>query len=492
MAALGYCKPGLKISGGSARLLGQDIARMPRADVRALRGRKVAYVAQSSAATFNPAMTVGYQVIETAVVSGAMTRDAATRKAVEIFRELRLPDPETIGARYPHQLSGGQLQRLMLAMALCTGPELLVLDEPTTALDVTTQVEVLWAIRAAISRRNIGAIYISHDLAVVAQMAHRVAVIHGGRVLEEGPVAGFIKGGRSEYTNRLIAAVSPVPGEAGAGPLEPATTEPPELLTAEALSVSYEGRGRTATLALDGASLKLHRGRTVAIIGESGSGKSTLARAIIGLTSPRSGRTRLSGDDLAGSHRARSLDAHRRVQFVHQMADTALNPRHKIAKVLGRPLAFYHGLGRRARQARTVELLDMVGLTPDFADRFPNALSGGQKQRVCLARALAAEPDVIICDEVISALDSIVAAEILALLKELQTRTGVSIVFITHDIVVASRISHRMVVMHKGRVVDSGPTEDVMAPPHHPYTQSLLRAIPELRVGWLEDVEREG
>ena len=487
MCALGYCKPGLRVSGGQVRLFGKALSEMAPGELRALRGRRVAYLAQSAAATFNPSMTVGFQVIETAVVSGGVRRRTARARAVEIFRELRLPEPETIGRRYPHQLSGGQLQRLMLAMALCSEPELLVLDEPTTALDVTTQLEVLRAIRGAIRRRNIAAIYISHDLALVSQVADRVAVVQGGRILECGTVAAFAGGGQTGYARDLVAAAR-ASGRALEDPDRPAAEAPP-LLVARGLAARY---GEAGPPAISGADLVLGKGETVAVIGESGSGKSTLARTLIGVMAPLSGEILLDGQPLAGPLAERTKAQRRRIQFVHQHADTALNPRHRIGKILGRPLGFYHGMGRRARRGRVAELLALVGLPEGFAARYPPELSGGQKQRVNLARALAAEPDVIICDEVISALDSIVAQRILALLSELQEKTGVSILFITHDISVAARLSERVVVIHGGRIVDSGPAAQVLRPPCHPYTQRLIDAVPSFRVGWIDEVRPEG
>ncbi|KZY48360.1 hypothetical protein A3731_28130 [Roseovarius sp. HI0049] len=285
MCALGYCKPGLRFSGGEVRLFGRALSEMAPGELRALRGRRVAYLAQSAAATFNPAMTVGFQVVETSVVSAGLPRRTARARAVEIFRELRLPEPETIGSRYPHQLSGGQLQRLMLAMALCSEPELLVLDEPTTALDVTTQLEVLRAIKGAITRRNIAAIYISHDLALVSQVADRVAVVQGGEILECGSVAAFAGGGQTGYARDLVAAA-----QAASGALEEADrplTEAAPLLVARGLAARY---GEAGPPAISGADLVLGKAETVAVIGESGSGKSTLARTLIGALAPLSGR----------------------------------------------------------------------------------------------------------------------------------------------------------------------------------------------------------
>lgn len=493
MSALGYCKPGLRFSGGRVRLFGQDLSDMSLGELRSMRGRRVAYLAQSAAATFNPSMTVGFQVVETSVISAGLSRKQARERAVALFHELRLPEPESIGMRYPHQLSGGQLQRLMLAMALCSEPELLVLDEPTTALDVTTQLEVLRSIKSAITRRDIAAIYISHDLALVSQVADRVAVVQAGRVLEEAVIADFIEGGQTGYSRDLVAAAqsSMRALTMQGGRAKDAT---PELLVATGLSACYSDKGDGGKLAISGADLVLGKGKTVAIIGESGSGKSTLARTLIGWLKPVSGEIRLKEELLSGGLAERTLAQRQRMQFVHQHADTALNPRHKIGKILGRPLAFYHGLGRRARRARIAELLETVGLAASLSERYPTELSGGQKQRVNLARALAAQPDIIICDEVISALDSIVAEKILQLLGKLQKTTGIAIIFITHDISVAARLSDSTLVIHAGEVVDSGPTEQVLAPPYTPYTKQLIDAVPTFRVGWLNEgnVDDEG
>jgi peptide/nickel transport system ATP-binding protein len=485
LSAMGYCKPGLWFSGGSADLVGMKVTAMTPQALRSVRGNNVTYMAQSAAATFNPALTIGYQVTEAAIVHGNTTPKAAHSKALSLFHALKLPDPELIGSRYPHEVSGGQLQRLMAAMALCGDPDLVILDEPTTALDVTTQIEVLTAIKSVISNSNIAAIYVTHDLSVVAQVATRVAVIHEGEVIEQGTVEEIIAGGQHAYTRQLIQAAARNLNETAASPSKEEPGKPPAVLRVENL---YAGYGPAAPV-LDDIELTVRRGETLAIIGESGCGKSTLVRVVAGLHPATKGRVILGGEVVPAHHRQRTREQLSRIQFVHQMADTALNPRQTIGTILGRPLAFYHDMRGAERRERVGELLQMVELPVSFSDRYPRELSGGQKQRVNLARALAAEPEIILCDEVISALDSIVAANIISLLKRLQEETGIAFVFITHDLSAAATFAHDTIVLYGGHVVESGPTSRVLSPPYHPYTRLLIDSVPKLKVGWMEDIE---
>jgi peptide/nickel transport system ATP-binding protein len=364
--------------------------------LRSLRGRTVSYIAQSAAASFNPSRTILDQVVEPALLHGTLPRAQAELKAIALFRELALPDPETIGQRYPHQVSGGQLQRLMAAMALITDPELVILDEPTTALDVTTQIEVLRAFRRVVRERQVTAVYVSHDLAVVAQMADHILVLREGRMQELNGTDRILAQPAHEYTKSLLAAARPVTRVSGRDAADEAV-----LLEVSGLNAGYgpvDAKGRPQTLILEDIDLVLRRGQAIGVIGESGSGKTTLARAIAGLLAPSQGTVRFEGQPLPGTLEQRSKEQLRRIQIVFQMADTALNPSHTIRDILARPLQFYKGLRGAPLQARIDELLDLVKLPRTVADRLPGGLSGGQKQRVNLARALAAEPELILCD----------------------------------------------------------------------------------------------
>ncbi len=489
LSALGYCKPGLKFAGGQALLLGEDVTSKSVAELRPIRGEKVAYLAQSAAATFNPSILINEQVTEAPVLHGSKTQEEADKKALALYKALELPDPENIGSRYPHQVSGGQLQRLMAAMALCGDPDLLVLDEPTTALDVTTQIEVLKAFKHVIKEEGAAAIYVTHDLAVVAQIADHIVVLYNGEVKEAGPTDVIINNPVHPYTKRLMAAIKPLP-EAGQG-----ETSSDEHLRADAalevrtVDAGY-GRvrnGKPAVQVLRDVNVAIQRGKTVGVIGESGCGKSTLARVMAGLLPPSAGDVLLDGDVLPASIRARSVDQLRKVQFVYQMADTALNPRQRIKDILGRPVEFYGIAKGRDIKKRVDELLELVELPLQFAERYPHELSGGQKQRVNLARALAANPEVVLCDEVTSALDTIVGANVLELLKRLRRELGVSFVFISHDLSTVASFADEVVVLYAGRVAEQGPTDRVLAPPYHPYTRLLISSVPETRIGWLEE-----
>ena len=489
LSALGYCKPGLKFAGGEALLLGQDVTKMSTEELRPIRGEKVAYLAQSAAATFNPSILINEQVTEAPVLHGSKTSEEAGAKALSLYHALELPDPENIGARYPHQVSGGQLQRLMAAMALCGEPDLLVLDEPTTALDVTTQIEVLKAFKQVIKEEGAAAIYVTHDLAVVAQVADHIVVLYNGEIKEAGPVETIINKSEHPYTKRLMGAIRPLPEPGQGEDSNHQHMRDVPALAAKAVDAGYGkgADGKPASMVLRDVNVAIERGKTVGIIGESGCGKSTLARVFAGLLPPSEGALRLDGQPIAPDLRNRSREELRKVQFVYQMADTALNPRQRIKDIIGRPLEFYGGLSGEAKTRRLLELLEMVELPPPFADRYPHELSGGQKQRVNLARALAADPEVVLCDEVTSALDTIVGANVIELLKSLRRETGVSFVFISHDLSTVASFADEIVVLYAGRVAEQGPTDKVLAPPYHPYTRLLISSVPEMRTGWLED-----
>ena len=479
LAALGYARYGCRISGGQILLDGRDIRAFSTRELLELRGRRVAYVAQSAAAAFNPAQTLISQIVEAPVRHGVMSRRDAVAKTIRLFEVLGLPQPRSFGERYPHQVSGGQLQRAMTVMALSCNPDIVVFDEPTTALDVTTQVDVLAAIKRAIREEDTAALYITHDLAVVAQVADRIMVLRYGEAVEVGETAQILHQPRQQYTRELVN-VRRVGG--GEPPLETA----PPVLEITGISASYT-RSRDF-LVLEDCSTRVRPGETLAVVGESGSGKSTLARVITGLLPPLRGAIRFQGRPLAPALKDRSKEELRQLQMIYQMPDVALNPRQKVGEVIGRPLQFYFGLGGKARRERVAELLRQIELPPEFADRYPAELSGGQKQRVCIARALAAEPKLIICDEVTSALDQLVADEILKLLLRIQNETDVAYLFITHDLATVKAIAHAIVVMYQGRIVEQGPKQEVLTPPHDDYTDLLLKSVPEMEVGWLENV----
>ncbi len=489
LSVLGYTKPGLEFTGGEVRLNGQDILSLPPEEKRQLRGKRIAYLAQSAAATFNPVLTIGEQVTESVILHGQMSREEANQRAESLYRTLELPDPERLGRRYPHQVSGGQLQRLMAAMALCGKPDLLVLDEPTTALDVTTQIEVLKAFKAVIRQEGSAAIYVTHDISVVAQIADHITVLYAGTIREQGTAEQIINRPGQHYTRRLMAAVRPPP-EAGQGDeISGKHQRDVPALEVRNVTAGYGRRrdGTPSVMVLGNVNVTVERGHTVGVIGESGCGKSTLARVMSGLLPASEGEVLLDGEFLQPDLKNRSRSQLQKVQFVFQMADTALNPRHRIDHIVGRPLEFYFGLKGKEKRERIGELLHLVELSQEFAGRYPEELSGGQKQRVNLARALAASPEVLLCDEVISALDSIVGANVVELLKRLRRQTGVSFVFISHDLSTVASFADEIVVLYAGRVVEQGPRDRVLSPPYHPYTRLLISSVPEMRIGWLED-----
>ena len=486
LALMGYARSGCHITKGNIRIGDIDVMSLNREELIRLRGRTVAYIAQSAAAAFNPAKKIMDQVIEAALIHGLMNRATAQAKAVDLFRALALPDPDTIGQRYPHQVSGGQLQRLMAAMALITDPALVILDEPTTALDVTTQIDVLRAFKKVIRDRGATAVYVSHDLAVVAQMADRVVVLRHGEIREAGETDQVLLAPEDSYTKTLMAAARPAAREYTLA-VEPA----PPLLEIRGLTAGYgrpDADGLPKNIVLKDVDLQIHHGATLGVIGESGSGKSTLARVIAGLLPPTKGTVLFNGEPLPPGLTGRTRDQFRRIQIVFQNADTALNPAHSVERILGRPLTFYHGLDGPARARRIAELLDLIRLPANIATRRCGELSGGQKQRINLARALAAKPDLILCDEVTSALDTVVGAAILDLMAELRRELNVSYMFISHDISTVRAICDEVVVLYAGRAVEGGHRENFQSPPFHPYTDVLISSVPEMRRGWLEEV----
>jgi peptide/nickel transport system ATP-binding protein len=490
LALMGYARGGCRIAAGSVHVGATTVTSLDSQQMCQFRGRQVAYIAQSAAAAFNPAKSIMDQVIEGARIHGVMTRAAAEAKAIELFHALALPAPESIGRRYPHEVSGGQLQRLMAAMALITDPELVILDEPTTALDVTTQIEVLRAFKKVVRERRTTAVYVSHDLAVVAQIADRVAVLNHGEICECGPTEQILDTPRDAYTQTLMAAARPVLRLARDTATREQPAAPP-LLAIDGLTAGYGRRdehGRPETVVLKGISLTLQRGAALGVIGESGSGKSTLARVIAGLIAPAGGTVQFNGAPLPPGLQQRTREQLRRIQIVFQNADTALNPSHCVARILGRPLSLYHGLSGRTRDKRIAELLDRVRLPTTVMDRNCADLSGGQKQRINLARALAAQPDLILCDEVTSALDTVVAAAILDLMAELRRELNVSYLFISHDIKTVRSLCDEVLVLYAGCKVESASRQTLSVGSSHPYTDLLVASVPEMRRGWLEEV----
>ncbi len=472
LAAMGFARPGCRIASGSINFDGVDLAKASKTELRNVWGSRIAYVAQSASAAFNPAHRLMDQTVETAVNHNIKSRSDAEIDARDLFGRLQLPNPDTIGERFPHQVSGGQLQRAMTAMAMACKPDLIIFDEPTTALDVTTQVEVLAAMRNIVEQFNTAAIYITHDLAVVAQMAHRIMVLRHGVLVEEAETRKMLAAPGQDYTKSLWAVRKLVKEESRNDDM---------ALEIKHVDAAY-GNGIKV---LDDVSIAVPRGRTVAVVGESGSGKSTLARVITGLLPPDKGEILFNGRALSAGLKDRNKDDLRRIQMIYQSADTALNPRHTVRDILGRPLEFYLGLKGRANDDRIEALLNSIELDGSYIDRLPSELSGGQKQRISIARALAAEPELIICDEVTSALDQIVQEEILKLLMKLQKDTHVTYLFITHDIATVRAISDEIVVMHKGKVVQQGLKSKVLNPPYPPYTELLLSSVPEMNPDWL-------
>ncbi|MDJ0822675.1 MAG: ABC transporter ATP-binding protein [Paracoccaceae bacterium] len=482
LAAMGFARDGVRISGGSVEFDGIDLLAASADVKRGLLGKRIAYVAQSAAASFNPAHKLIDQHTEGPTQHGVMSKSESEMDGIELYRKLRLPNPDEIGFRYPHQVSGGQLQRAMTAMAMSCRPDLIIFDEPTTALDVTTQIEVLASIRDIVEEYDTAAIYITHDLAVVAQMADRIKVLLKGDEVEENETREMLSHPKEDYTKSLWAV------REFKRPQKPAVhTDATPVVSVQHVTAAY---GKVPVL--HDISFDIHAGRTVAVVGESGSGKSTAARCITGLLPPSEGVIEFDGEALPGNYRQRNKMQLRQAQMIYQMADTALNPRKTIGEIIGRPVQFYMGLTGREKRKRVEELLEQIELPgSQYIDRLPSELSGGQKQRIGIARALAAEPKFIICDEVTSALDQLVAEGILRLLAQLQDELGLSYMFITHDLATVRSIADEVVVMKDGQVVEQGPKDEMFTPPHHPYTDLLLSSVPEMDPDWLTNLLAE-
>ena len=473
-AAMGYTQPGCKIISGKVIFDGVDLTGLNELQKRKIWGTKISYVAQSAAASFNPAHRLMDQTISAAKRLKINSTENLKKDAIELYRSLQLPEPENIGTRYPHQVSGGQLQRVMTAMAMSPRPELIIFDEPTTALDVTTQVEVLSAMRKIVDQFNTAAIYITHDLAVVAQMADRIKVLRYGEEVEESETREMLSNPKKDYTKSLWSVRSLI--------------KPEETSTNLMLSIKNIDAAYGTSKVLHDVSIDIPKGKTVAIVGESGSGKSTTARVVTGLLPQLKGDILFDGQKLPPKLENRTKEQLRRIQIIFQMPDTAMNPRQTVDEIIGRPLEFYHGVKGKDREKKVIELLRMIELDESFLDRLPSELSGGQKQRICIARALAANPDLIICDEVTSALDQIVQEGILKLLQKLQKDLGVTYIFITHDIATVKAISDEIVVMYQGKVVEQGLKSKILNPPYPDYTELLLSSVPEMDPDWLTNL----
>ncbi len=472
LAVMGHVRSGLRVTGGEILFGGEKLLSLPRPSLLKLRGSQMAYIAQSPASAFNPSQSIGRQAAEVLILHKGLAKREAERETVRLFADMELPSPRDFGRKYPHQVSGGQLQRAMIAMGMAGRPKLLVLDEPTTALDVATQVEVLAAIRNALKKYGTAALYISHDLAVVAQIADRLLVLRHGRMVEEGGAERLISEPEAAYTRELMGAFSGTArkvNNASASSGRPPAEAP--IIEIENLTASYTSRPRV----IENVSLSLHAGKTLAVVGMSGSGKSSLARAVCGAVRVDSGLIRFRGEPLAPSYRGRSREQLRGLQMVYQHPDAALNPQQRVGDIIGRAAALHFGLS----------------LPAEYAARKPGALSGGQRQRVGIARALAAAPELVICDEITSALDPLVAVDILNLLRSIQKKTGLAYLLITHDLGVVRRMADEVAVMRDGVVIARGTVESVFGNPEHPYTRTLLESVPELRTGWLSEILAE-
>ncbi|GAB2943066.1 dipeptide ABC transporter ATP-binding protein [Nonomuraea fastidiosa] len=469
-AVLGLLPAGAAITGGSVLFAGEDLVRAGRRRMRRIRGREIGLVPQDPMVSLNPVMRVGAQVAETLLVHGMAERREARERAVELLGEVGLPDPEACARRYPHELSGGMRQRVLIAIALAAGPRLLIADEPTSALDVTVQRQILDHLTALTRRSGTAVLLITHDLALAAERADRVFVLHEGRSVESGSAAVILRAPDHPYTRRLVAN-APSLAAAPSRPAVPASGEP--LLSMEGVTKTFGD-----VTAVDDVTLSVGRGETLALVGESGSGKSTLALMALCLLPPTRGRVVFDGQDVAAGGRAALRRFRRRVQPVFQDPYSSLDPRRSVGDSVAEPLRAFGVGDRAARRARVAELLDRVALPASIARRRPAELSGGQRQRVAIARALALGAELVVCDEPVSALDVTVQAQVLDLLAGLQAELGLSYLFISHDLAVVRQVADRVAVMRAGRIVEHGPAADVLGEPRHPYTRALLDAVP--------------
>jgi peptide/nickel transport system ATP-binding protein len=553
LSLLGFQRPGSRIRSGAIQLAGRDLARMSRRELQKVRGRRVSLVPQNPTTALSPGLRIGDQLAEAMSVHGVGgSRGARQQRVRDLLGHVRLPDPERSARKYPHQLSGGQQQRVVIAMALACDPELVVLDEPTTGLDVTTQAQILDLLRRLRAELGMAMIYVTHNLGVVAAVCDRVGVMYAGELVEDAPVRELFSHPRHPYTRGLISAVpsiaaphrgrevvlrgllkrSELPNGCRFAPrcdfAEEACFAQPQILESVAaghtvacrrvddvdrlaalgglastyvplaeaddeslldvhdLSITYERprrislSARTPLVIVRAVDFNLHARETFSLVGESGSGKSTIARTIGGLLGPLAGRITFEGRSLAATVDSRSKDVRREIQLVLQNPDASLNPRQRVHQIVGRPLELFFGLHGKERRAGVEKALEDVRLDAAFARRYPDELSGGERQRIAIARALAARPRLMLCDEILSALDVSVQASIVELLRELQREQGIAYLFISHDLAVVRSLSHRVGVLYLGELCEIGSAEEVYAPPYHPYTHMLLSAVPEV------------
>ena len=560
MTLLGHLRPGGQVMAGSVRFEGVDLFGLAPDELAKIRGQRAAVIPQSASSALTPTMRVGEQIAEVLTLHLGLAGTELQERVLELLTQVHLPQVDELARRFPHELSGGQLQRVAIAMGLAGKPDLLVLDEPTTGLDVTTQAHILDLLREIQETTGTAMLYISHDMGAIARVCDRLAVMYAGEIVEDGAIDEVFAQPVHPYTRGLLGSVPrlsyaglpqamagrpPAPGEDAAGcafvprcafadetcktidpKLEPKNqagkiphlvqchhwqrvlesgaagqmqdlkalssqaAEPEPLLELAEVDISYAKRGLAAFLArwrgepeppptVSGFSITIHRGETLALVGESGSGKSTIARAIAGLLPPRSGRIRFGKQDLAAEVESRPAEMHHKIQIIFQNPDASLNPRHSVKQLLDAPLRLYFEMDGKGRLDRAGSLLEEVRLTQRYLERHPGQMSGGEKQRVAVARAFAAEPDLVLCDEVTSALDVSVQAAVLELLAGLQADRGVAYLFISHDLAVVRAIADRVAVLYQGRTCELGPVADIYAPPYHPYTETLLAAAPE-------------
>ena len=472
--------PGARVSGSST--LAGDIELVGAAPkvLRSVHGARVGFVFQDPGTSLNPLLTLERQITESLQTHRNMTRRAATGRAVELLDAVGLPDPQTRLHAYPHQLSGGQRQRVMIAIALACDPELLIADEPTTALDVTTQAQIIELVRALQRDFGTAVVWISHDLGVIGQVADEVTVMRDGVAVEQAPIMEVFDHPRDDYTRDLLAA-RPVLERSGPPPVDADDT----LLDVAGLDIRFTTSspvGRSTVHAVKDVSFRIRRGTTLGLVGESGSGKSTVAAALTGLVAPDAGTATLSGDDVLHVKGKGAKQIRRRIGMVFQDPFSSLNPRIRVDTSIAEPLLVHKLVdGKDARRRRVGELLDLVGLPAEFAQRYPHELSGGQRQRVSIARALAAEPELLILDEATASLDVSVQARVLDLLSRLQSELSLTYLLIGHDLAVIRQLSHEVLVMRRGEVVENRPADELFASPEQEYTRELLAAVPPVR-----------
>ena len=485
LSLLGLLPRDAVIQGGWMRLAGTGMALSDGRALRRLRGAEIGMVFQEPMTALNPSLTVGEQIAEGLVRHHALSWAAAGRAAVDLLNRVGIPEPRWRARQFVHQLSGGMRQRVMIATAIACKPKLLIADEPTTALDVTIQAQILALFRDLQRSEGVGILFITHDIAAVAQMAARVCVMHGGRIVEHGRTDAVLTRPATAYTRSLLDAL---PGAAGFGPVRAGGNDVPAeilldvrgLIKRFPVSAGFFLARRRQVAAVAGVDLAVRRGEVLALVGESGSGKTTIGRCVLGLVAPSAGVVRFAGRDLAAIPRRERRSLRRRMQIVFQDPFASLNPQLSVRTIIGEAIAV-HGLARGpAVEARVTELLGLVGLDPALAGRKPHALSGGQRQRVAIARALAVEPDLIVADEAVSALDVSVRAQIIRLLADLRARLGLTLLFITHDLGLARHFADRVVVLYLGRVMEAGTIAQVLGTPAHPYTASLIASEPHL------------